>query len=301
MLLKDIKDIFHKELDKLYPKEEVDSLFYRSIEHFLGLERFVLVLQPQMMLTQEEEQPLFEALAQLKLEKPLQYVLGKAHFMDLEFTVNENVLIPRPETEELVQWILDDHQGEQNSPEDTQRGSTELKILDIGTGSGCIAIALAKHLRGAKVAAMDISGKALEIAEGNARNNQVEVSFIKQNILDPEHLLGLQLNELELEFDIVVSNPPYVREQEKEKMKNNVKAFEPHLALFVSNDDPLKFYRSIVRLAKTILRKGGKLYFEINQYLGPETMALLKAHNFSEIEMRKDIFGNDRMLKAVKK
>ncbi|NAY90697.1 peptide chain release factor N(5)-glutamine methyltransferase [Muricauda sp. JGD-17] len=285
MLLKDIKDIFHKELHRLYPKEEVDSFFYQSIEHFLGLERFVLVLQPEMVLTKKEEQPLFETVAHLKLEKPLQYILGKAHFMDLEFVVNEHVLIPRPETEELVQWILSDCQVER---------SQDLNILDIGTGSGCIAIALAKYLSGANVVAMDISEKALEVAQENARNNKVDVSFIKENVLDPELVL-------EPKFDIIVSNPPYVRENEKQQMKNNVKAFEPHVALFVSDYDPLKFYKSIVRLTEKSLRKGGELYFEVNQYLSQETWDLLKAHNFSEIELRKDIFGNDRMLKAVKK
>lgn len=284
MLLKEIKNIYHKELGKIYPREEIDAFFYRGIEHYLKLERFVLAVRPHLTLTKEEEQPLFEALAQLKLEKPIQYILGTAHFMDLDLNVNENVLIPRPETEELVQWILDDCQVEHSRD--------PLKILDIGTGSGCIAIALAKHLPNVKVYALDVSEKALEVARGNAKMNEVDITFLKQDILKPA---------LALEFDIIVSNPPYIRELEKESIKNNVKEHEPGTALFVPDEDPLLFYKAIAQFSKTHLKEEGGLYFEINQYLGKETKSLLKAHNFSEIELRKDIFGNDRMLKAIKK
>ncbi len=301
MLLREIKNIFHKELDVLFPKEEVDAFFYRCVEHYLKLERFVLAVQPELTLSKEEEQPLFEALSQLKQERPLQYILGEAHFMDLELKVNENVLIPRPETEELVQWILDDLDAERSrsvisSPLNDLLSSTQnpspFTILDIGTGSGCIAIALAKHLPQAKVFALDVSEAALEVARENAQKNKVEITFLHQDILELE--LGL-----ELEFDIIVSNPPYVRELEKEKIKNNVKEFEPDTALFVPNEDPLVFYRAIAGFSKVNLKKNGGLYLEINQYLGAETKALLKAHNFSEIELRKDLFGNDRMLKAT--
>ncbi|NDV17621.1 peptide chain release factor N(5)-glutamine methyltransferase [Muricauda sp. TY007] len=310
MLLKEIKDIFHKELGDIYPKEEVDSFFYACIEHYLKLERFILAIQPGITLTKEEEQPLFEALSKLKLEKPLQYILGTAHFMDLELRVDENVLIPRPETEELVQWILDDCQKEERSKSDAERppaaragsrsvistplNDRSLQILDIGTGSGCIAIALAKHLTNAKVYALDVSQGALTVAKKNAESNKVDITFLKHDILDPELVL-------ELDFDIIVSNPPYVRELEKEKIKRNVKDFEPATALFVSDEDPLLFYKAIMDFSKKHLKENGRLYFEINQYLGKETEALFKAHNFSEIELRKDIFGNDRMLKAIKK
>lgn len=280
MLLREIKTIFHKELGEIYPKEEIDSFFYRCIEHYLHLQRFVLTIQPGLTLTKEEEQPLFEALAQLKEEKPIQYILGEARFMDLELQVNEQVLIPRPETEELVQWILNDCQIEQ---------SRDLKILDIGTGSGCIAIALEKHIPNAKVYAIDVSEGALEVARENANKNGVDVNFIEQDILNPK---------LELDFDIIVSNPPYVRDLEKNEIKKNVKDHEPHLALFVPDDNALIFYDAIARFGKKHLAKNGSLYVEINQYLGEETKALLKAHDFSEIELRKDIFGNDRMLKA---
>ncbi len=303
MLLKEIKNIFHKELGKTYPKEEIDSFFYRCIEHYLKLERFVLAIQPHLSLSREEEQPLFEALAQLKLEKPIQYILGTAHFMDLELNVNENVLIPRPETEELVHWVLEDCQRKKSNLDaersrsviSTTLNDHSLRILDIGTGSGCIAIALAKHLPHAKVYALDVSEKALEVARENAMLNQVDITFLKNDILAAE----LEL-ELELDFDIIVSNPPYVRELEKESIKNNVKEHEPSLALFVPDEDPLLFYKAIAQFSEANLKKGGRLYLEINQYLGEETKSLLKAHNFSEIELRKDIFGNDRMLKAIR-
>jgi len=304
MLLKEIKDIFHKELDELYPKEEIDSFFYSCIEHYLKLERFILAIQPGLTLTKEEEQPLFEALAHLKLEKPLQYILGTAHFMDLELQVNENVLIPRPETEELVQWILDDFQKEGQFKLDAERSRSvistplndhSLKILDIGTGSGCIAIALAKNLPDAKVYALDVSEEALEVAQKNAESNGVDIRFVHQDILNSE--LELEL-ESELHFDIIVSNPPYVRELEKKEINKNVKDFEPDTALFVSDEDPLVFYKAIMDFSENNLDENGSLYFEINQYLGEETKALFNTRNFSEIELRKDIFGNDRILKA---
>jgi len=295
MLLQEIKTIFHKELDGVYPKEEVDAFFYRCIEHYLGLERFVLVVRPNTTLTKEEEQPLFEALTQLKQERPLQYILGTTHFMDMEFTVNEDVLIPRPETEELVQWIMDDVESQisyiRNQKSEIGQGTSEIRILDIGTGSGCIAIALAKYIPTAKVYALDISEKALDVARKNAEANSVDVTFLKQSILDPRL-------DLELDFDIIVSNPPYVRELEKKEIKKNVADHEPHLALFVPDEDPLLFYRAIAYFANRRLTKNGSLYLEINQYLGAETQSLLKAHNFSEIELRKDIFDNDRMIKA---
>ncbi|WP_421802562.1 peptide chain release factor N(5)-glutamine methyltransferase [Flagellimonas sp.] len=293
MLLKEIKEIFHKELGEIYPKEEIDSFFYSCIEHYLKLERFILAIQPGITLTKEEEQPLFEALSELKLEKPLQYILGTAHFMDLELQVNENVLIPRPETEELVQWILLDTEQSGRVIE-RSRNDRSLQILDIGTGSGCIAIALAKHLPNVKVFALDVSEGALNMARKNAASNGVDITFLHEDILSTEL-------ELELDFDVIVSNPPYVRELEKNEIQKNVKDFEPDTALFVPDEDPLLFYRAIIDFAENHLSEKGKLYFEINQYLGEETKALFHARNFSEIELRKDMFGNDRMLKAIKK
>ena len=282
MLLKEIKNIYHLELDPLFPKEEVDSFFYLVIDHYLGLERFVLAMQPNLVVSKDNEDPLFFALSQLKQERPIQYILGKAHFCDLEFGVDENVLIPRPETEELVYWIINEVQ--KGAPRE------EVKILDIGTGSGCIAISLAKNLPNAKVYALDISKKALQIAGENAMDNGVDIVFLEADILSLEGFKD--------KFDVIVSNPPYVRELEKLEMKNNVVEHEPGLALFVSDGDPLIFYKKITRFALSHLKKGGVLFFEINQYLGEEMKQLLEAENFSEIELRKDMFGNDRMLKG---
>ena len=282
MLLKEIKNIYHLELDPLFPKEEVDSFFYLVIDHYLGLERFVLAVQPNLVVSKDNEEPLFYALSQLKQERPIQYILGKAHFCELEFRVDEDVLIPRPETEELVYWIINEI-GTQNSLE-------EIKILDIGTGSGCIAISLAKNLPNAKVYALDISKKALQVAEQNAMANEVDIVFLEADFLSIEGFKD--------KFDVIVSNPPYVRELEKLEMKNNVVEHEPGLALFVSDQDPLVFYKKITRFALSHLEKSGVLFFEINQYLGEEMKQLLEAENFSEIELRKDMFGNDRMLKG---
>ena len=282
MLLKEIKNIYHLELDPLFPKEEVDSFFYLVIDHYLGLERFVLAMQPNLVVSKDQEEPLFYALSQLKLERPIQYILGKAHFCELGFRVDENVLIPRPETEELVYWILKEVQ---------KRSFREgLRILDIGTGSGCIAISLAKNLPNAKVYALDVSKEALRLARQNARDNGVDIVFLETDILSAEALKD--------EFDIIVSNPPYVREMEKVEMKNNVVRHEPGLALFVPDRDPLVFYKKITHLAMGHLMKNGMLFFEINQYLGKEMEQLLQANNFSEIELGKDMFGNDRMLKG---
>lgn len=285
MLLKEIKAVFWQELQDSYPKEEVNSFFFMLIEHHLGLQRFVLVLHPQYALSKKEEEPLFNALSRLKKEEPIQYILGIAQFMDLEFKVAPGVLIPRPETAELVDWVVD-------TVKDT---ASPLKILDIGTGSGCIAISLAKRLPQASITAIDISEKALQIAQENARTNQVNIQLVKANILD-----NIKKIETGDDFDIIVSNPPYVRELEKGAMHNNVLEHEPHLALFVPDEDPLKFYRAIAAFAQDRLREGGRLFFEINQYLGKETQQLLVDRPFKDIELKQDIFGNFRFLGGTK-
>jgi release factor glutamine methyltransferase len=208
--------------------------------------------------------------------------------MDMDFKVNRNVLIPRPETEELVRWIIQEL-GIQKSG---------IRILDIGTGSGCIAISLAKHFSKAKVYAVDISQKALDTAKENASLNVVNITFLKEDIFELDSLVGS--HDLDSEFDVIVSNPPYVRELEKKEMHVNVLEHEPSQALFVSDENPLKFYKRIIDFAAKNLTRGGLLFFEINQYLGKETQQLLKDHNFSEIELRKDMFGNDRILRGKK-
>ncbi len=280
MLLKEIRTIFHNELDALFPKEEVDQFFFMFIAHHLKLSRLDLALQPNLIISKKEETPLFKGLSELKLERPIQYILGKAHFFGLDFKVNEGVLIPRPETEELVAWIVGNLRDK----------DSETTILDMGTGSGCIAVALAKNCANVKVYALDVSEKALEISKQNAIDNEVSIEFIQEDILE--------LETLDISFDVIVSNPPYVRNAEKNEMNGNVLNHEPEMALFVSDSDPLIFYRTVLNFAKNNLKKNGALYVEINQYLGKETIQLFNDRNFSEIELRKDIFGNDRMVKG---
>lgn len=288
MRLKDIQDIYHKELDDLFGNNEVDSFFNLLIEYYLDLKRIHLVLEPEYVITKEEEQPLFEALAHLKLQKPIQYILGETEFYGLPFKVNAHTLIPRPETEELVNWVLDSHT---NSSKDSQ-----LKILDIGTGSGCIAISLAKNLPNVKVSALDVSEDALKIAKQNAALNTVDVAFSHDNILSPGHV---ELDSAS-KYDVIVSNPPYVRNLEKLEIQPNVLDNEPHLALFVDDDNPLQFYKAICEFAQFNLKDKGVLYFEINEYLGEEMIQLLKDFDFKTIELKKDMFGKDRMIKGVK-
>jgi len=290
VLLKEIKNIFHSELDMLYGKEEVASFFYLLIEHFFGLERFILAIQPDVVIDKEQETLIFHALSELKVEKPIQHILGVAHFMDLDFKVNEHVLIPRPETEELVRWILEDAKVVNNT----------LTILDMGTGSGCIPISLNANLPNAKVYGLDISQEAIKVAYENNKTHGTNVEFLCADILHLEHN-DIQDEVLKQGFDVMVSNPPYVRELEKSDMRKNVLKHEPNLALFVSDKNPLQFYKSIVAYASMHLNEKGRLYLEINQYLGREMIELLKKYDFQTIELRQDLFGNDRMLKGVKK
>jgi release factor glutamine methyltransferase len=282
MKIKEYRTQFIQALTSMYGEGEAESFFYLILEEKQQLKRIDLALQPDLVFSEEEIKVWNSILEQLKLEIPIQYLLGKTSFYGLNFEVNENVLIPRPETEELVDWIISTTlKGEQ---------SKSIKILDIGTGSGCIAISLAKNLPNAEVFAIDVSEKALATAQKNAKLNEVKVTFIEQNILETL--------DLKQEFDIIVSNPPYVRNLEKEEIKRNVLEHEPHLALFVDDDDSLIFYRKIEELAQKNLSNSGQLYFEINQYLGKEMVELLEGMNFKNIELRKDIYGNDRMTKA---
>ena len=280
MKIKDLRTHFKNALSKAYDAEEVMSFFYLLTEKRLGLRRVDIALQLEKELAEDVLAFFKEAENRLLDFEPVQYIIGDTEFFGLSFLVNENVLIPRPETEELVDWILTDYLGV----------ADELKILDIGTGSGCIAITLAKNLPNAKVYAIDVSEKALALAKQNADKNQVKIEFIQLDVLREE------INEAN--FDIVVSNPPYVRELEKTEMKTNVLENEPALALFVSNDDPLIFYRRISVLAKQLLTEHGRLYFEINQYLGTETKELIDKLQFNTVTLRKDIYQNDRMIRA---
>tara|TARA_R110002073_G_scaffold40547_5_gene115076 strand:+ start:187156 stop:188001 length:846 start_codon:yes stop_codon:yes gene_type:complete len=280
MTLRQLKSQFHKDLKELYPLNEINSMCNLLFFDQLGLNTIDLALQPNIILKQNDLDFFLSALSALQQEKPVQYILGKTEFYGLKFNVNNNVLIPRPETEELVDWIVKETDKKQ-----------DLSILDIGTGSGCIAISLAKHLPKASVTGLDISEEALKTTEKNATINQVHIQLIKKNILE--------LTPEKLQFDIIVSNPPYVRELEKREIKNNVLLHEPHLALFVENDNPLLFYEKVADFAKKQLNKNGILYLEINQYLSTETVNLLKLKGFQNIDLRKDIFDNYRMIKAT--
>jgi len=288
MKLKETKEFFQNELAGLYNVEEIDSFFYILIEFYLGLKRISLVLKPELTYSKKVMEPILTALEDLKKEIPIQYILGETAFFGLPFKVNSHVLIPRPETEELVDWIL--------NIEKSESINNGLKILDIGTGSGCIAVSLAKNLIHAQVYALDVSHDALEVAKRNAVLNNVSVEFIQVNMLQPETWNTEFKN---LRFDIIVSNPPYVRELEKAQMKSNVVNNEPHLALFVKNEDPLIFYKAITQYAVDNLTPKGHLFFEINEYLGKQMRLLLKSFDFNAIELKQDIFKKDRMIKGI--
>ena len=231
-----------------------------------------------------------KALQRLLQQEPIQYVLGDTEFFGYPFQVNQHTLIPRPETEELVAWIIEDMKNKNQANSQQKPLKSTITILDIGTGSGCIPISLAKELPQAKVSSIDVSEEALQVARKNSALNKVAVNFIQQDILKAENL--------QEKYDVIVSNPPYVRELEKEQMHQNVLDFEPELALFVQNDDPLIFYRKIAQLAKNALIENGKLYFEINEYLPEEMVSLLEEIGYQNIELKKDIFGKFRMCKA---
>lgn len=284
MLIKAYRAHFIKELLSLYDEKEIESFFYIILEKNHQLKRIDLALNPEMILDGQHLKQWKNIVSDLKIHKPIQYILQETFFYNLPFYVDENVLIPRPETEELVDLVLS------NNP--TIQQSKNPKIVDIGTGSGCIAIALAATIPNATVFAVDVSEKALEVAQKNANLNEVNVTFLQKNILET--------NDLEHAFDIIVSNPPYVRNLEKAEINANVLEYEPHLALFVEDNDALLFYRKIADLAKKNLKPNGQLYFEINQYLGKETVELLENFSFKNVQLIKDIYGNDRMIAAEK-
>ena len=279
MQLKEYRNSFIEKLAPIYGDGEAESFFYIALGELKGWKRTHLALNPYAVLSSDEIERFNDVLCQLEQQKPIQYIFGKAHFYGLEFKVNSKTLIPRPETEELVEWIIKDNITTDN-----------LKILDIGTGSGCIAIALAKNLPDSEVHAIDVSEAALTVAKRNAERNAAAVTFHLADILEAGSLPD--------NFDIIVSNPPYVRHLEKEEIKKNVLDYEPHLALFVEDTDALLFYRKIAQLAQKNLPQDGLLYFEINQYLGKETTEMLQQMAFTKVELKKDMYSNDRMIKA---
>ena len=283
-LVRDIRKYYCEQLCSIYDKDEANAMILILLEHYFNIDRIKMALEPDLRISESEMLTFHFAVKDLLKNKPIQYIIGETDFCDIKFKVNENVLIPRPETSEMIYKI-----AERQKTKDKR----QLSILDIGTGSGCIAISIAKQIPNSKVYALDISEKALEVAKENASNNNVDVTFIHDDILSLK-------NKIETKFDIIVSNPPYVRELEKAEMRNNVLNWEPHNALFVSNDDPLIFYRNILEFAKTNLNQEGEIWFEINEYLGKEMTDLCKEYGFSDVEIFKDFRGKERALKTTR-
>ena len=280
--MKQLIDKLQTALSGIYEGHELTAIIRTICCDMLGISSTAYYLKEEVTLTTERGTLLQGIIDRLRQGEPLQYIEGKAPFCGMEFAVNSSVLIPRPETAELVDWIVCEHATQQP------------RILDLGTGSGCIAIALSKQLPQATIEACDISAEALTVAKENARMNEAPVSFFTHDMLD----LGTPLPH---SYDILVSNPPYIRQSEAADMSIQVTEWEPHTALFVPDDDALRFYRAIAELGQTeALRPGGHIYVEINQALGKETVALFEAYGYQDVELRKDIYGNERMI-GVKK
>ena len=279
--VKDIIDFAFQELESLYEKNEIRSMIYSIIEHFTNCDLMkILTYKDELKVSESELLKINFAIKDLKKERPLQQILGYCEFLDVKINLNHQVLIPRVETEEITQRIIHENKGRKN-----------LKIADICCGSGCIAIALKKAFPDSTVYAYDISEEAIEQSKENANLNKEKIFFFKENIF--------QNKEKNQEFDIIVSNPPYVRESEKSLMKNNVLLYEPHLALFVSDEDPLIFYKQILDFCNRNLAKNGKIYMEINENLAKETELLFKNFNY-QTSVFKDIRGKDRLVFAKK-
>ncbi|MBU2526009.1 MAG: peptide chain release factor N(5)-glutamine methyltransferase [Bacteroidetes bacterium] len=283
MTLNAFRILFFETLESLYDREEVQGFYAFLLREQLGISRVEAVLQSETVLEASMEIACKDILKRLQNHEPIQYIFNRTDFCDLPFVLNSNVLIPRPETEALVYWIVSHF--ESAAPQ-------SLKVLDIGTGSGCIAVSLATLLPKAEVSAMDISGEALQTAQENARSNQVSIHFMEADILKTDCL--------ETAFDIIVSNPPYVLDREQSKMRKNVLHFEPHRALFVPDTNPLIFYEKITDLARKHLKENGLLFFEINEAYGNEVSNLLAVNGFVNIELKVDFYGKFRMIKGSK-
>jgi release factor glutamine methyltransferase len=287
--LSEIKEEFHKELNRLYSKEEISSFFFISLEALLNRTRLDFVQDRYFRPRESQHTGFKHIIHRLKACEPIQYILGETEFYGLKFKVNNEVLIPRQETEELIGLILRSEIIHQSQP---------LKILELGTGSGCIAITLKKLLNNSQVFATDIHSGALEIAQENAQINGVELCFKEHDILGSYPLPFMGTDGKPINYDLIVSNPPYVRSSERNEIEPNVLNYEPHLALFVEDENPLVFYDAISEMAISHLNRNGLLFFEINQYLGTEMKNLLQSKGFTNIAIIKDLFGNDRMVKA---
>lgn len=279
-----LQDAFFHTRDELVPvydKDEATAIAHELLEHITGWGRLQRLTEKNTLLTKKQETALAAALKKAKKGVPLQYITGTQWFLGNPYHVNKYVLIPRPETEELVLWIVKEW-----------RGKSSLRILDIGTGSGCIPIALQLQLPEVKVMSIDISSAALQLAKENALELGAEVDFLRIDFLDMDQWGRLGL------FDVIVSNPPYIPISEREEMHTNVKEYEPSDALFVPDNDPLLFYRKIAIFASMHLKKGGAVYCETHRDYAQDSLELFEEMNFSQLELRKDMHGNERMIKA---
>ena len=276
LYISNIINYFNRELDGYATKNEINSWAYIVIEHLFGYSKADYICNYNQKISKSNFHKIFDIVKELKTYKPIQYIIGETEFFQLKFKLNNSTLIPRPETEELVSWILKHDFS---------------SVLDIGTGSGCIAITIAK-LTNSNVDAMDICDKALKIAELNAKINSVNVNFILNDILNTEKIPN---------YDVIVSNPPYVQKSDILKMNKNVTEFEPHRAIFVDDDNPIVFYRKIASLAIKSLNDGGYIFFEINELYHKEILNLLNKIGFVDITLKNDINDKPRMIKACKK
>jgi release factor glutamine methyltransferase len=268
-------------LTGLYAEQEQKAIFSIIIKTIFPQDKLHILYDMNTPVPEAESSKIFEIVDELKQGKPIQYILGETEFYNCRITLSPATLIPRQETEELVDIVIKENAG------------YEGQIADIGTGSGCIAIALAKNMPAASVFGTDFSAEAIEIAKHNATINSVKVDFIHEDIFKP-------LNIFSITAGIIVSNPPYVRNSEKLFMHRNVLDYEPAAALFVDDSKPLLFYEAILEIAVKILRVGGKIYFEINEALGGEMNDLLKKFDYSDIQLIKDINGKERFIKGTK-
>ena len=285
-LVRECRKYYASELETIYGSDEANALIMILLEHYFSLDRVKIAMNPELRLSESELLTLHFAVKELLKNKPVQYIIGETEFCGMRFFVDENVLIPRPETEEMVKKIASCRDKACLVP-------TGCDILDIGTGSGCIAISLAKLLTDSKVTAVDVSEKALNVARKNAKANEVNVRFILDDILNPQNP-----ELIDNQYDIIVSNPPYVCESEKSEMRANVLDYEPSSALFVSDNDPLIFYRRILEFAQKALKPDGQIWFEINEKLGKETTELCREKGFQNVEIIKDFRGKERVVRA---
>ncbi len=276
MTLKYYNELFFKTLNSKIDKNELEELFFWLTEHYCDIDRMKYILNPDYRINKNQEFNLLAGITLLKKNMPIQYIIGETEFLNLKYLLNKNVLIPRPETEELVSWILS------GCPKNKS-------ILDIGTGSGCIAVSLAKFSESCEVSGWDIDQKILDIAINNAKKNKVKVFYEIQDIK------SISSNK---NFDIIVSNPPYITLKEKKLIKKNVLLFEPHKSLFVYEKNPLFFYQKIIQFAKKSLNKNGLLFFEINEQMKDDLFKLLNKEGFYDIECKKDFRSKDRLVKA---